>query len=986
MFEPAALPRLFALPPGADFAAELVAGLVDRMAGQPPEALARVELYLNTARMQRAVRAAFDARGARLLPRLRLVTDLGRDPLAGLPAAVPPLRRRLELAQLVARLTRAQPDFAPGTAVYDLADSLADLMDEMQGEGVTPAALEALDTGDHAAHWQRSLAFIRIVSRYFDGSEAPDPEARQRRVVEALAARWQAAPPAHPVIVAGSTGSRGATALFLQAVARLPQGAVVLPGLDRAMPAAAWDSLEAGEVPAEDHPQYRFLALARALGLEPGQIADWTAATPPCPTRNRLVSLALRPAPVTDQWLTEGAALGELGAATAAVTLIEAPDPRAEALAVALRLRQAAEAGQSAALVTPDRMLTRRVAAALDRWGIVADDSAGLPLLLSAPGRFLRHVAALFGRPLTVEALLILLKHPLTATGAGTRGDHLRFTRELELQLRRHGPAFPDAAALAAWAAKGPEDGRAAWAQWLGDSLSGRAEGADRPLSAWTETHLALAEALAAGPGGTPEASELWQAEAGRSARRIFDELCREAGHGGAFAAHDYADLVAALLDAGSVRQPEGAHPGIRILGTLEARAGGADLVILGGLTDGGWPELPPPDPWLSRRMRLDAGLLLPERRVGLAAHDFQQAIAAPEVVLSRALRDAEAETVASRWLNRLTNLMGGLPAQGGPAALAAMRARGAALVATALQLEEPAAPLPRAPRPAPCPPVAHRPRELPVTGIRTLIRDPYAVYARRILRLSPLDPILATPDARLRGQAIHRIVERFVRERPEGEAPGAARTRLAATAEAVLTEEIAWPSARRLWLARLMRVADAFLAAEVTRAARGRPVVIEKKGSVTLQNPVFTLTATPDRIDLLADGLVHLYDYKTGEPPSQEKQKHFEKQLLLEAAMAERGGFAELGPRRVEGVTYIGLGASAKEVVTLIEGEILTETWAGLGRLLARYLTRAQGFAARRAMFESRDISDYDHLSRYGEWGLGDASIPERVGPEEEP
>ncbi|GGH55531.1 double-strand break repair protein AddB [Frigidibacter albus] len=983
MFDPSARPRLFALPCGADFPAALVDGMIARMAGQPPEAMARVTLYLNTHRMLRRVREVFGARGARLLPRLRLVTDLGRDPLAGLPPAIPPLRRRLELAQLVAVLVARQPDFAPGTATYDLADSLATLMDEMQGEGVDPAALERLDIADHAAHWQRALAFIRIVARYFDGSEAPDPEARQRKVAEALVQAWAEAPPSGPVIAAGSTGSRGATSLFLQAVARLPQGAVVLPGFDFDLPEAVWTALDDGIFPAEDHPQYRFWTLTRALDLTPRDVARWSEAQAPSDARNRLVSLALRPAPVTDQWLTEGARLADLAGATAGLTLIEAPNPRTEALAIALRLRQAAEDGTRAALVTPDRLLGRRVAAALDRWGILADESAGQPLVLSPPGRFLRHVAALVGQKLTVEALLTLLKHPLTCTGGDTRGPHLLFTRELELHLRRHGPAFPGAADLAKWAAKGPEDGREAWTQWLGETLCGlEALTGERPLLACIETLLVRAEALAAGPGGSPK--PLWAEAAGREAARIMGELQREAPHGGSFTPHDFADLLATLLQAGSVRTPDAPHPLIAIWGTLEARVQGADLVILGGLTDGVWPELPPPDPWLSRKMRAEAGLLLPERRVGLAAHDFQQAVAARDVVLSRALRDAEAETVPSRWLNRLTNLLNGLAAQGGPQALAAMQARGAALIADALRLEAPEAPAPRAHRPAPRPPLAHRPRELAVTGIRTLIRDPYAIYARHILRLRPLDPIGAAPDARLRGQALHLIVERFIRQRPAGETPEAAAARLLAVADAVLTEEIPWPSARRLWRARLARVAPRFLAAEAGRAARGAPMLIEKTGSVTLQTLGFTLTARPDRIDLLEDGRVHIYDYKTGEPPSLKMQEHFEKQLLLEAAMAERGAFAALGPREVEAVTYIGLGTGAKLVTNPLEDDILGKTWSGLHRLIGGYLLEGRGYTARRAMFEQRDVSDYDHLSRYGEWELNEAATPERVGPEE--
>lgn len=983
MFDPSERPRLFALPPGADFPRLLVAGLLDRMAGKPPEALARVTLYVNTRRMQRRIREVFDASGARLLPRLRLVTDLGADPLADLAPAIPPLRRRLELAQLVKGLVEREVDFAPGSAVHDLADSLAALMDEMQGEGVAPEALDRPALAEnHAAHWERSLRFIRIVARYFGADAAPDAEARQRRVIEALAARWEREPPGAPVVVAGSTGSRGATALFLRAVARLPQGAVVLPGYDFDMPAPVWDSLEAGPAPAEDHPQYRFRRLVSDLGLSHRDVAPWTPDAPPSPPRNRLLSLAFRPAPVTDQWMTEGPALTAIPEATEALSLIEAPDPRAEAVAIALALREAAENGTRAALISPDRLLTRRVAAALGRWGVLPDDSAGQPLALSPPGRFLRHVAALAGRRVTMEALLTLLKHPLTATGAAERGPHLRFTRELELHLRRRGPAFPDRAALAAWAARGPEDGRAAWADWLGAALDGvDGAAAEAPLSACVETHLARAEAIAAGPGGTSEASGLWREAAGAEALRVMADLRREAVHGGHYSPADYADLVTSLFQAASARQAETPHPTVAIWGTLEARVQGADLVILGGLNEGVWPEAPPPDPWLSRQMRQKAGLLLPERRIGLSAHDFQQAAGAPRVILSRARRDAEAETVPSRWLNRLTNLLGGLDANGGPEALEAMRQRGRQWLALASALETPPAKADSAPRPAPRPPVAARPRELPVTEISTLIRDPYAVYAKRILRLRKLDPIRPEPDARERGTALHKIVEGFVGGHPEAETAEEARDRLLRITDAVLSEEIPWPAARRLWRARIERIASAFVRAEAARLARGRPEMLEDPGSAALPDLGFTLTARPDRIDVLADGRVHIYDYKSGKPPTGAQQKAFDKQLLLEAAMAERGGFAKLGPREVEGATYIRLGGDGEEAAVEFEEDTISQTWEGLHRLIASYLDRQQGYTSRRAVEKTRFVGDYDHLARHGEWETNAPPEPEDVG-----
>ncbi|MDP4034391.1 MAG: double-strand break repair protein AddB [Pseudorhodobacter sp.] len=975
MFETAG-PRLFALPPGADFPALLVAGLRERLAGQPPEAMARVLLYVNNQRMRRRITDLLCSHGAGFLPRIRLVSDLGDGmALAGIPAAIPPLRRRLELTQLVAKLLDAEPDLAPRAALYDLADSLAGLMDEMQGESVSPATIAALDVSDHSAHWQRTQKFMQIIAPFFTGAETPDAEARQHLVVQALAAMWSRTPPQGPVIVAGSTGSRGTTALFMQAVAKLPQGALILPGFDFDMPGAVWDGLD-NALTAEDHPQYRFRHLMQVLGLSPGDVRPWLAARPPSQARNRLISLALRPAPVTDQWLTEGKLLPDLTAATAAMALIEAQTPRAEALAIALALRKAAEEGRIAALITPDRSLTRQVTAALDRWGILPDDSAGRPLALSPPGRLLRHVAGLFGRRMTSEALLTLLKHPLTASGAD-RGNHLRLTRDLELKLRKYGPPFPTPEVLTTWAAKQRDPLALPWVEWLVQTLDAVDGIGTRPLTDHVAQHISLAQALARGAAGV-ETGGLWQGKAGEAALEAMAELQREAPHGGTLTAADYRSLFDAILSRGEVREDVQAHPLIMIWGTLEARVQGADLVILGGLNDGIWPQLPPPDPWLNRQMRLKAGLLLPERRIGLSAHDFQQAVAASEVILSRAVRDAEAETVPSRWLNRLLNLLGGLPAQQGPAALAAMRGRGTAWLNMATLLETPQAPVKPAHRPAPRPPLAVRPDRLAVTGINTLIRDPYAIYARYILRLKRLDPLHQSPDARLRGSLLHSILERFVKERPE-ETMAQARTRLLAIAEQVTASDAPWPAARALWRARLERAADFFLTAEAAQG--GRPVLLETSGEITLTPLPFTLTAKPDRIDALPDGRLHILDYKTGTPPTPKQQAQFDKQLLLEAAMADKGAFKDLGARDVARISYIGLGATPKVVETEITDALLGRVWEDLHKLIARYLIHDQGYAARRAVYEDRFPGDYDHLARYGEWEMSHWPQPEDVG-----
>lgn len=979
---------IFYLPPGANFAADLAAGLRDRLAARPPEALARVTLFLNTDRMRREVGAALRGHGPMLLPRLRLITDLPDDPRLGVPPSVPSLRRRLELAQLVARLLDSQPDLAPRSAIFDLADSLAQLGEEMQGEGVSVEAVAGLDVSGHSEHWARTRQFLSIIAPHLQDRTAPDAGLRQRLAVEAQIALWAADPPQDPVIVAGSTGSRGTTALLMQAVARLPMGALILPGFDADLPPEGWAALQ-DSLTAEDHPQYRYRRLADDLGLSPADFQPWRMASAPNPERNRLISLSLRPAPVTDRWLAEGPGLSDLRGATAELTLIEAPTPRAEALAIALVLRQAAEQGRSAAVITPDRTLARQVTAALDRWRLVPDDSAGRPLALSAPGRFLLHVADLFGARLTAERLLILLKHPLTAS-TGDRGPHLRLTRELELRLRRHGPVFPTAADILHWAGTQDAPKAGAWGAFLARALAVFVPEAEQalPLTDHVQRHRDLAEALARGTGESGSGA-LWLKEAGEQALVVMQDLQAEAPHGGAMSATEYRDLFSAVLTRAEVREAVQSHPHIMLWGTVEARIQGADLVVLAGLNDGTWPQLPPPDPWLNRAMRKEAGLLLPERRVGLSAHDYQQAVAAPEVVLTRSVRDAEAECVPSRWLNRLMNLMSGLPEQYGPDALAAMRRRGADWLALAAALETPS-PMqqadPRlapASRPAPQPPVAQRPRRLALTAIARLIRDPYAIYARHVLRLYPLDPLHPVADARDRGNAFHLILERFVRERPEGETLVAARARLLATAADVLEAEVPFPAARALWLARFARAANHVLTQDRKRG--GAALLVESKGQITVPGHDFTLFGTPDRIDRLPDGRLHLIDYKSGTPPTKKQQEHYDKQLLLAAAMAERGGFAEIGPAEVAEISYIGLGAGEKAVETEITPDLTGSEWDKFVTLIDRYHRRATGYSARRAVFEDRIEGDYDHLSRLGEWQMSDRAAPTPVGPEEE-
>lgn len=979
MFEPSDRPRLFGLAPGVDFPVALIDGIFARMASRPPEDIARIQVFVNTRRMARRLRALFEAGPPTLLPRIRLVTDLGTDPaFADIPPAVSPLRRRLELTQLVSVLLDQEPDLAPRAALFDLADSLADMMAEMQGEGVPPEIIDRLDIGDSSGHWQRSRKFLSLVTGYFDASaQPPDADLRQRMVVERLARQWADTPPQDPILVAGSTGSRGTTALFMQAVARLPQGAVILPGVDFEQPKQVWDTMSEA-LTSEDHPQFRFHRVANLLGLHPKDIVPWTNTAPPNAARNALVSLAMRPAPVTDQWLSDGPKLAGIDTAAQDMTLVEAPTRRTEAMAIALRLRQAAEDGQTAALITPDRMLGRQVTAALDRWGILPDDSAGLPIPLTAAGRFLRHVGALFGAQLTADMLLTLLKHPLAHSG-DERGQHLLRTHRLELHIRKRGMPFPTRAAVMGWAETQANDpGAVDWVRWLFDVIEPCAPLTTASLETFVAHHLTAAERLSQGAQGAGSGT-LWEYDAGKEARRVTEDLRRQAAYGGTLSAYDYVALFYGVLNQHEVRASDTPHPHILIWGTLEARVQGADLIILGGLNDGTWPEPAAPDPWLNRDMRNKAGLLLPERRIGLSAHDYQQAIGAREVWITRSTRSDDAETVASRWLSRLVNLLEGLPEGGGPAAVAGMRARGQFWLNRVAAMEA-TEPMPRAQRPSPRPPVEVRPRELSVTEIPTLIRDPYAIYARHILRLRPLDPIAAEPDAPLRGTVIHDILEQFIRHVMTDPAC-LSEEHLMQITGSVLAEKAPWPAARALWKARVGRFAAWFVEQEQERRKTALPLRTEVRGRLSMTAPAFTLKAKADRIDRTNDGQFVILDYKTGAPPSEKQQMKFDKQLLLEAAMAENGAFADLDPAEVCEAVYLGLGNPPKASRAPLDKAPPAQVLAELQALIAAYLEVNQGFTARRAMEKDTDPSNYDTLSRFGEWDATQDPRPEDLG-----
>ncbi|MGQ0659940.1 double-strand break repair protein AddB [Sphingosinicella sp.] len=884
-------PAVFTIAAHRAFADALAAGLVARF-GREKTGLARGIVLTPNNRAARAIQDAFVRRsgGGLLLPRLVPIGDpelnerlggalepIGEDD--AIPPAIDPIERQFLLAGLIGR--------ARGVGAAEalrLARELGRTLDQLLVEEIDSSRLASFagEAPDLARHWEKSLEQLRVVLDVWPDVLAAlgkiDLAARRNRLLDAAARRWRTAPPASFVCAAGVTTSAPAVARLLKAISGLPDGMVVLPALDLDMAEEEWRALgphdpdpETGRrrPSIETHPQFHLKLLLDRMGVARGEVQSWRwgGGRDAPAARGRAIGHAMAPPAFTGRWET----LRPNERRLSGVRALELADPAEEAQTIALALREALEEpGRTAALVTPDRGLARRVSAHLKRWGVVADDSAGRPLSETPPGTLLLALANAAAERFAPVPLLALLKHPLVRAGDERLG-WLDGARRLDLALRGPRPATGlEGIALHLRAGEDRE------AKTRAAALPGWRDIAPllEPLESAFANDVRLGPLLAAirEAAARLAGDAVWSGPAGRAAADLFARIEAAADTGPERV--DPAELpvlLEQLLAAEAVRPPYGQHPRLSIWGLIEAQLQRADLMVLGGLNEGVWPALPLPDPWLAPRLRADLGLPSLERRIGLAAHDFAAALGAPQVLITRARRDARSPTIASRFWLRLEAMTGGV-------------SRAPRLAAWARAIDRPQGPPRPAARPAPSP--GERPRKLSVTEVDRLQADPFAFYARRILGLSSLDDVDAEPTAAWRGTAVHKVLEDWMREDDCDPA------KLVPRAEALLALPGVHPLLRALWQPRLME-AIAFIAEEMaaSRADGRRPLKAEASGRTALAD--VELSGKADRIDRLADGSLAIVDYKTGQPPSRKAvMEGFSLQLGLLGLIAEGGGF----------------------------------------------------------------------------------------------
>ena len=965
---------IFGISPGVNFPRELANGILGRFASSEPEVLANLQVIVNSTRMRHRLTEELIDLGAMLHPQILTLPEVSQlIPNSYQPIPNYSLVHKFELMALVQKLIEAQPDIAAQSSVYALTKSLSELIDEMQGEAVPVENILDLDISDQSGHWKRTQLFLNIVKKYLENRKNdPDEEAWLRQIINALTDYWLEESPKNPVLIAGSSGSRASTRKLIKAIINLPNGAVVLPGFDFTLPKKLWGKKERVGVP-EDHPQFRNLKTFFELGLPKSNLQKWHLKEKSNIQLQNLISLSLRPAPVTDCWLDEGPKLGNVSKITESITLVEADSIRDESLAIAFRMILAIKENKSLILVSPNRKLTRMVSAYLSNRNIIPDDSAGVPLQLTPSGRFLRLVVSLFAGPVTITKIFALLKHPLTHSGGNFRTEHLEFVRSLELFFRTTNVNIFSAKNISAWLEQSEAQYASKWASWICNLLEQCRLQDSYIFEDVFNKHIELAKIVASGPDQNESntSGDLWKQNNGRHCLKIIERIREASPTAKSISASKYADIFNSILADEHVPEINPTHPNIMIWGTLEARAHNAQVLILAGMNEGSWPVPAAIDPWLNRKMRKESGLLSPERRIGLSAHDYQQSVCSPTVFITRSTKDNEAETIPSRWLNRLLNLLSGLSENNGPEAIENMRSRGTKWLDWANETKN-TTPRKSAKRPSPKPPKDTRPKKLSVTEIKTLIRDPYAIYAKHILKLTPLLSLHRSDDPLLRGVVIHQIFEQFVKNWHQDASFADQKNHLLDLTKKQLKEKVASPATRLFWFSRVEKIADWFVSEEAKRRNFCKPVALEKKGQIIIPSLNFKLTAQIDRVDVNEDGKAIIYDYKTGAVPSKSVQLHFDKQLFLLALIIEGGGFLDLAPMRVLEASFLDL-SNKKAVFAPFDQESLDAHRRKFQLLIARYLNPDQGYTARRAMFRIEDNSDYDGISRFGEWSIED-------------
>lgn len=981
--------NIFNIPASLPFAKTLAQTLLKQTQAQK-EQLSRILILLPTRRACRVLQDSFielHDNKPLLLPRMQPIGDLDEEELSlsimaqgtsteiiSLPPAMSSFKRQILLARLVQKF---HPDHTHEQALK-LAHTLGRLMDQIYTENLHLSDLKTLVPEEFAEHWQITLKFLEIISEYWPQilkeQGMIDPADRRNRLILSLAEFWQNHPPAHPVIAAGSTGSIPATAKLLSVIASFDQGQIILPGFDENIDDESWADLN------ETHPQYGFKQLFTNIDINRKGVRtlDNIEKTDRQIEKDLLAREIMRPPETTQNWVNirkDKDKIEKLKTSLDNVSILTCQHNRQEAEAISILMRQVLETpDKTACLITPDRSLAAHVSQSCKRWNINIDDSAGEPLSKTQHGVLLQLCVEAILSNFAPLSLLALLKHKFCVLNQPTK-IYRNNLENLDYILRGLKPQS-GLNGLIHHIEKQDKIDPALQKETIDflnilqpifEPLLKLNKGKNH-FTTCLKTHLEICETLAETQNHSG-AQALWKGENGHHASLFLTGLFDHTQDLVIEGLEDYIGILNHFMEQTQIRPNFGTHPRLQLLGQLEARLINADLVILGGLNEGTWPSEASPDPWLSRPMKKNFGLPSPERAIGLAAHDFVQGLCAENVILTRSIKSQGAPTVPSRWLQRIDAVL---------EAANINKPQNKTILHWAKNLDH-AENIKPATRPAPCPDIAQRPRKLSVTAIETWLRDPYAIYARYILKLKKLEPFEKEFDAAQHGTLLHAIFERFIKETKTAlpKTPESSIEHILSIAREELKEHQQNDYIWSFWWPRFSRIAHWFAHHDLQHRENTQNLTTENNAVLRLSEHDFEIRGIADRIDKDNNGHHIIIDYKSGGTFSKTAMQSGElPQLPLEGLMLEKGGFQNIPAGNTSALQYWVLNGSGNSKIINLDKDIkqlIMQAHENLQHLISAYNEKSMPYISLPRADKAPRFNDYEHLCRVREWGVSD-------------
>lgn len=947
-------------------------------------------ILLPTRRACRALKEVFVHLngGASVLPKILPLGDVDEDGFAfldyendniiaeELPPAIPDVERNLILSTLIKQKNHSLND----EQAFALAVDLAHLMDTVEMEMLDFSGLSGIVREDLSIYWQDTLEFLQIITEHYPKILKErgylNPIDRKIKLIYKQVEIWKTHPISGRIFVAGSTGSLVPISYMINAISEMENGYVILPHLDRVLSDTDFSKV------GQNHPQYGIKNLLLKMGVKRSEVVDLEpSSTQTIASKDReiLSSYIMLNSALDDTWQNMPVVSQDVLDGVSKIVLKTDSD---ETLAISLCLKKMVEDGKKTLLITPDRKIAKSVASELKRWNIIVDDSAGISASEIDTGNYMILLLNAIIDKYPPFEMLSVLKHKFTHLGYSkkeleyicnnlerlvlrekfgledidkikSKAEEVKIQKEeivitpilkLLSQLKEKASLFADIFKT--------EDGKAS----LYDILS---------------NHIKITEEFIQNNKKEPGFVDKilyngdLSAQFSNALRELLATLLKLKNDDLGIDRMDlksYRDFIANYLFNLKLRPTVNSHPLIAIMNSIEARLLDADVFIIAGLNEQTFPSTTADDPWMSRPMKSNFGLPLPERKIGLSSHDFTEFFCKPEVIMTRAVKVDGTNTIESRWLQKLDAIVQ-------IKNLHIDEEFSKTISYWTLNIDKSESVPTKCERPAPKPPAYARPKELWATSIEKLYRDPYIIFANKILKLEKAKDIDIDIMPADFGNIIHNSLDEF-------------KNKNLSTYEELMDiikrNAIPYESIDVIdfWMKKFDDIAKWFIDYEAS-LQNVNATYTEISGEMKI-TPNFTLKAKADRIDILKNsGGASISDYKTGTAPSsREVESGLAPQLLLEALILNNGGFNIKGKTKTSELNYLEIAKGKVRTFTnenKFLDELLQKTREMLFDTISRFENENTPYLSRpnpsKVGVTIEEYSEYTHLARVKEW-----------------